>query len=352
MQHNGGPRMAASESTMSDGPRSRRPVDIKSDEESDATGAESETSRPLRPTRSARPPKVDTGSSRASDAPPTSRRDSGTPPRRSKTPKPPGVTPKPPSVTPKPPAAKTAGKAKAKGSRSRRKADEPRGRLDSHAEGFFAEGEAAANDPGHTHAHDDEPALPVHSIFAAERRNSLVKYVGIALAISTVLCVLALIHAAMAPSTPHEAAVATSTAAATPTALPPPSSITPIPPVSAAASIAPPPAAPASAAASAAAPPADSAAAAVASAAPEVPAKSAAQEKADAQKALERGKNKDAVDAASRSVALDPTDADAWLILGAANMELGKTADARAAFGACVKQSTKGQIGECRSMMR
>ena len=40
------------------------------------------------------------------------------------------------------------------------------------------------------------------------------------------------------------------------------------------------------------------------------------------------------------------------LILGAAYQEKGKTAEARRAFSACVKQGKKGAIGECGAMLR
>ena len=321
---------------MSDGPRSRRPVEIKEGDDGEAGGAE-ESSRPLRPTRSSRPPKV---------------RESAPPSRRSKTPKPPGVTPKPPGVTPKPPgvaakqtpkppgvtprppAAKATAKSKAKPSRSSKR-PEARNRLDSHAEGFFAEGEVASQAP----EYDDAPTgLPTDSIFSIARRQTLMRYVGIALVVSTVLCVAAIARSFLTPVAPtHEATVAAPASAA-----PAPSASTmtfPLPSASVVASAAPP-------SASASAP-----IAAVASA-PEAPTKSAAEEKADAQRALERGKAKDAVEAATRSTTIDPSDADAWLILGAANMEIGKSADARTAFATCAKQATRGPVGECRSMLR
>jgi Flp pilus assembly protein TadD len=100
-------------------------------------------------------------------------------------------------------------------------------------------------------------------------------------------------------------------------------------------------------AASGVAVPADSS---VAAAAP-VSTKTETQERDDARRLLERGKAKDAAEAAARATALDPTDGDAWLLLGAADMEIGKSADARDAFTQCVKQGKRGEIGECRSML-
>jgi len=59
-----------------------------------------------------------------------------------------------------------------------------------------------------------------------------------------------------------------------------------------------------------------------------------------------------AVDAGEKSVALDPTDGEAWLMLGAAYQSMGKTAEARRSFSSCVAEGKKGPIGECRAMLR
>jgi Flp pilus assembly protein TadD len=71
-----------------------------------------------------------------------------------------------------------------------------------------------------------------------------------------------------------------------------------------------------------------------------------------ARKALEAGKAKDAVAAAQRATANDPTDADAWLLLGAAQSELGNTVAARAGYRACVKSARHGAVRECSAMLR
>ena len=76
------------------------------------------------------------------------------------------------------------------------------------------------------------------------------------------------------------------------------------------------------------------------------------EEKEDARKSLERGKLKDASEAGQRSVALDPTDADAWLILGSAEQELGHAKSARDAFTQCTKQAKTGPVRECGLMLR
>lgn len=77
----------------------------------------------------------------------------------------------------------------------------------------------------------------------------------------------------------------------------------------------------------------------------------AAQEKAQAQAALDRNNAGFAVAAAERSVALDPTDAEAWLILGAAYQMQNRNAEARRAFGSCAKQAKRGPVGECTQML-
>jgi cytochrome c-type biogenesis protein CcmH/NrfG len=85
---------------------------------------------------------------------------------------------------------------------------------------------------------------------------------------------------------------------------------------------------------------------------PAPPAKSAKEEKEDARRSLERGKLKDSVEAGERSVALDATDAEAWLILGSAEQELGHGKSAREAFLQCTKEAKTGPVRECSLMLR
>ena len=80
--------------------------------------------------------------------------------------------------------------------------------------------------------------------------------------------------------------------------------------------------------------------------------KTAAEETKDARKALERGKPGDAIEAGERSVALDPTDGEAWLLLGAAYQEKGKIVDARRCYTACLKEGKRGPLQECGAMLR
>ena len=80
--------------------------------------------------------------------------------------------------------------------------------------------------------------------------------------------------------------------------------------------------------------------------------KTALEEKKLSQRALERGKLVDAIEAGERSVALDPTDGEAWLILGASYQSKGNGKDARRCYAACVKEGKRGPLGECRAMLR
>ena len=80
--------------------------------------------------------------------------------------------------------------------------------------------------------------------------------------------------------------------------------------------------------------------------------KAAAKEKAASRNALEWGKVKDSIEAGERSVALDPTDGEAWLILGAAYQQKGDGKEARRCFKACLDQGKRGPKGECSAMLR
>lgn len=87
-------------------------------------------------------------------------------------------------------------------------------------------------------------------------------------------------------------------------------------------------------------------------AAAELDPKAAAVEKAKARRALESGRLAAAIAAGEASVALDPSDGEAWLLLGAAHQEKGSLAEARRAYTACVKQGKRGPIAECSAMLR
>ena len=81
--------------------------------------------------------------------------------------------------------------------------------------------------------------------------------------------------------------------------------------------------------------------------------KAAAKEKGDARVALERGKveaNRSRR-ASAASVALDATDGEAWLILGAAYQQQGNMKDARRCYKACLDQGKRGPRNECSAML-
>jgi hypothetical protein len=205
----------------------------------------------------------------------------------------------------------------------------------------------------------------------ARRRAQLQRYVRFAVAAASVLCLAALVKVAVAHNHEDPATVGRRASASMQVAPPPPAQpVETSQPAALAAEIpAPPPpatpetapAATVSAAAASAEPaaeptPAPSAAPAVtdtaAAAAPdpaviEPDPKAAAKEKHDSQLALERGKVGDAIDAGERSVALDPSDAEAWLILGAAYQEKGDQKNARRSFKACLEQGKRGPKWEC-----
>jgi hypothetical protein len=73
-------------------------------------------------------------------------------------------------------------------------------------------------------------------------------------------------------------------------------------------------------------------------------------DKKAAQQAIERGDNKTAVEMGERVLAADPTDAEVWLIVGAAYQAMGQNGKAHEAFAECVKQGKRGPIGECRAL--
>jgi tetratricopeptide (TPR) repeat protein len=82
------------------------------------------------------------------------------------------------------------------------------------------------------------------------------------------------------------------------------------------------------------------------------PAKTAQQEKRDAQILLDRGAFGRAAEAGERSVRLDPSDGEAWLLLGASYQSMGRAGDAKRAFNSCLSQGKKGPLGECKAMLQ
>jgi hypothetical protein len=214
---------------------------------------------------------------------------------------------------------------------------------------FFAEGEAAAR-AAHAEALRLHPAKviitadPLHGDHAdarpllvlPERRKKLTNYVKLAVGFSAVLLLAGFVSRMTHPNggTGGERSAAAAQLQAVALQAVPVAAPVPPPPTEA---VVPPP------------PPEEELAVPVD---PAPPAKSAKEEKEDARAALEHGKRKDAVDSAQRSIDLEPTDAEAWLILGSAQQDLGHWKEARESFVACTKQAKVGPIEECRMMLR
>jgi Flp pilus assembly protein TadD len=187
---------------------------------------------------------------------------------------------------------------------------------------------------------DDEPpsqaerrARLVLSDEARARRRHLGRYVGVVVAIALAICVAAVARAITADRT--QAATRTATANASPTAT---------------ATAVAPAASPTPAGASPAAPPAASSASADTTVTPDP--KAALKAKHQSQRALDAGKLADAIESGEHAVALDPSDAESWLILGAAYQARGATADARRCFSSCMRLGKRGPRRECAAMLR
>ncbi|MDB4998248.1 MAG: serine/threonine protein kinase [Myxococcaceae bacterium] len=71
----------------------------------------------------------------------------------------------------------------------------------------------------------------------------------------------------------------------------------------------------------------------------------------DAQRALERGQIDRAIAIALAATQHDPTDAEAWLTLGAAYETQGRKDAALAAYKSCTTQGTGPRVGECRALL-
>ena len=64
-----------------------------------------------------------------------------------------------------------------------------------------------------------------------------------------------------------------------------------------------------------------------------------------------RGANGVAIQAGERSVALDPSDGEAWLVLGGAYQAMGNNGQAKRCYTACTTQGKKGPISDCKDML-
>jgi tetratricopeptide (TPR) repeat protein len=189
---------------------------------------------------------------------------------------------------------------------------------------------------------------------ARERRARFARYVAAAMGVSLVLLAAAGVKTSLL-ATPDEPASKTAFAGpAHPlrSESPAPEPATP-PPVRPEEKLAPPPAQPTPDVVVAPQPSSSAIVVAPASAAPAVaaaPAAGAAKEREASRFALERGDLGTAVAAGERSVALDPSDGEAWLVLGAAYQARGELAQAKRCYRLCVEQGTRGPKAECRAM--
>ena len=75
-------------------------------------------------------------------------------------------------------------------------------------------------------------------------------------------------------------------------------------------------------------------------------------ERFEVQAALEIGDLRRAADVAQRAVTHDPSEADSWLLLAAAEIELGHTNAAHHAYRSCRERATRGPRGECVALMQ
>jgi tetratricopeptide (TPR) repeat protein len=192
---------------------------------------------------------------------------------------------------------------------------------------------------------EQAPAAPARPPVDPARRRALRRYVATALAVASVICVAAIVRGAVA-RTDREPPPAR--AASVPSTGPPVEAPRPAAPPPAPEAPPPEPVVEPFVTASPTAP----VAAPVASVPPEPDPLAAREAKKIAQRALDRGKVAEAIEAGERSVALDPTDGDAWLVLGAAYQLRGATAEARRCFSSCVRQGTRGPRGECAALLR
>lgn len=94
--------------------------------------------------------------------------------------------------------------------------------------------------------------------------------------------------------------------------------------------------------------------AAVPAARPAAPPPAAARSatKLDARRLLASGKLQDAVTAARSALAADPTDAETYILLGAALQDTGRWEESMVVFGSCVQNAKRGPLDDCRALAR
>jgi hypothetical protein len=77
-----------------------------------------------------------------------------------------------------------------------------------------------------------------------------------------------------------------------------------------------------------------------------------ANTKMDARRFLAAGKLKEAVSAARAALAAEPTDAETYLLLGAALQDTGHWEESMIVFASCVQNAKRGPLGDCRALSR
>jgi hypothetical protein len=202
--------------------------------------------------------------------------------------------------------------------------------------------------PPVTHSVEPLPPEPVperatvRRIGDAARRRNLARYVTGAVAVCFLICVAAAVRAGT---------VRADTNASVPSHLPAPVSALAVPATSEPA-LPQDAVEPARAPEPASEPPPDRAVTAVDDNGSAPPAEDARMAKGRAQQAINRGDAVGAIEAARQSLDLDESDAETWLILGAAYMQRGAHHDARESFAACARKATHGDRSECRALLR
>ena len=199
-------------------------------------------------------------------------------------------------------------------------------------EEFFSQGDVSSLLPPDDDDLDSATADKVARLRAPEvvqRRAKLARYVSWAVGVSAVVCLAAVARTALTPAKVIASNAGPVANAAVLVAPPPVEKAAPPPEVSTT---------PAPAAAEATPPPVVG---------------DAKEEKAKCKKALETRKLADAIEAGERSVAIDQTDGEAWLLLGASYQEKGDLPNARKAYGSCTKLGTASKFTrECAQMLR
>jgi len=197
---------------------------------------------------------------------------------------------------------------------------------------------------------------------AIERRAHLARYVKGAVAVASVLCLAAVVKAtatrtdaeperhrtapAVAIAEARKPTVAAAETREAPVAPPGPSEVAP--PEPSVGATAPPEPSPSVASAAGARAPVHG----ENDVAPPDDPREAARAKAASQANLEAGKVAAAIEAGERAVQMDPTDGEAWLVLGAAYQQRGDWKEARRCYRTCVERGTRGPKAECGAMLR